>query len=284
MARLYPSLQQIEKQFSFLSPLEEHQRRLVDLQVSVILSPINPSAQVSQEEITTQLRARYGGSAQNWKPQTVRTGLLVKPPDWLYPERLLLDSYIWERDLGLRVFPWDSLDSSDVLPPSRRVLLTIKRFPVEFWHPYYFRQATSSFGVLAGIAPECLSGDKQDNLRIQMDVHDLKQVPYVLYVGHRCRWTECEVEMDGRRPLRNLDHQSPPSSQDYDESSEDEIEDVTPTLDHAPPQIPPLRWQEMNLPIPPWTRQELRPRQPASTGRTLVDWVQRFCRASDSQM
>lgn len=108
-------------------------------------------------------------------------------PNWVTPEQLLRDSYIWERDHSLRVFPWDSLDNSDVLPPSRRIHITITGYPVDFWHPFYFRQATSSFGVMIGVSPESLRGENQSSFRLMVEVHDLKQVPYLLYVGHRGR-------------------------------------------------------------------------------------------------
>lgn len=250
MDRPYPPLQQLEKQFCFLSPKEEHDRLLIDLHNEVVMVPFAPAYQPTKEELTSLLVARYGGSNPNWKLQSTRLGFLVHSPDWLLPDQILYDSFLWERDFGLQVLPWNCLDSSFTLPPRRRVLVMIKNFPVDYWHPCYFRQATSSWGTMAGIAPENLSGEDKTVLKMLMDVHDNKLVPFKLFVGHQNRWTECEVEMDGRRAPRPVsDTPPPPPNLGGDHFSDTDEDDSPPRQE--PPYIPPWRRLDLQGLIPP---------------------------------
>lgn len=228
------------------SPNDEHNRLLIELQNGVVMVPFAPAYQPTKDELTSYLVARYGGSTPNWKLHFTRLGYLVHSPDWLLPDQILHESYFWERDFGLQVLPWSCLDSSSSLPPRRRVLVLIKNFPVDYWHPCYFRQATSSWGTMAGIAPENLSGDDKKVLKLLMDVHETKLVPFKLFVGHQNRWTECEVDIDGRRAPRNRSDNPPPPPDSGDGHSTEEEED-DPTPGQEPPYTPPWRTRDFRM-------------------------------------
>lgn len=50
-----------------------------------------------------------------------------------------------------------------------RVHLTILDFPNNFWHPFYFREAIASMGLVRGIQRECLNGDDSTAIRLWLD-------------------------------------------------------------------------------------------------------------------
>ena len=137
---------------------------------------------------------RYGGSLSDWSPVPVRKGFLLKVPDWVTPDDLEADFAFWETNLSLVILPWQTQTRTDPLPPSNRTLLRIHNFPLDYWHPYYFRQAVSGIGVLMGVSQEGLRGSNKTSLSLLVDCYDYALIPCILRVGHGSRWSDCPVE------------------------------------------------------------------------------------------
>lgn len=78
----------------------------------------------------------------------------------MFGDTLYLDSDFWEQH-NLVVHPWKTLDTLTVVQQSTRVMVTIRDFPLDFWHPVYFRQATVNMGSMLGMADETMVGGRQ---------------------------------------------------------------------------------------------------------------------------
>lgn len=113
----------------------------------------------------------------DWTATRVSGGFLVKVPNWLSPDDLILDTDHWESQRGINVSPWKAMELSYPLPPQNRVLITIRDFPLAFWLPFYFRQATASMGKLAGYVQSQDNGDSKSFLRLLLDCHDTNLIP-----------------------------------------------------------------------------------------------------------
>lgn len=196
MARPYPCRQQVERQFCFLSPLDEHRRLLPDLQASVVLQSHAFTALPPVHSLADMLTARYGGYRANWMFTPIDDALLLRVPDWLSPEDLILDEAYWEREHYFLIRPWNALSRSEPLPNLLRVRLTIRGFPLDFCHPWYYRQATSSMGCLTGVDREVLTGQHRSFIRVFMTCPDLRLIPLLLIVGHDGKWTTCQLEVE----------------------------------------------------------------------------------------
>lgn len=83
----------------------------------------------------------------------VTAGFLVRFLTWFIPDDIHLDTNFWE-NLHISIQPWQMIDTSYPLPPKQRLLLTIRKFPADFWHPHYFRMAVAGMGNLVGIPVE----------------------------------------------------------------------------------------------------------------------------------
>lgn len=196
--RQYPFSPQLQSQYCYLSPMEEHHRLMVELNRSIWVRPIHPYTLPSSDQLVQLLITRYGGAATNYSVSALKQGFLVGFPDWLIPEEPLLDANYWEQNHQLRVLPWQRISPSHYLPPSFQAIVTIHDFPVDFWHPVYFRQAISAMGVLVAIPGEVLRGDNKGQVKLLIDCVDPKLIPYKLIVGHGEEWSECRVSLQGR--------------------------------------------------------------------------------------
>lgn len=208
MERGYQPSAQLHSQSCFLSPLDEHHHILLDLNGTVAITAIQDAPLPTIPSLTTTLITRHGGSPSNWRFKIIHHGFLVKPPDWVSPDDLLLDYELWE-PLRLAVHPWQCIESSSPLPPCTRAHISIHDFPLEFWHPFYFRQAVTSMGTLVGVSSEALRGLNRKEVGLVIDCPDLNLVPFTLRVGHRDRWTDCHVVLEGR-PSALESHDQPP--------------------------------------------------------------------------
>lgn len=191
---------QIQSQYCFLSPLDVHESLVAELNNTVLLYSTQQEAAISRHQLRHNLRARYGGTHQDWKIKVVSRGFLILIPNWLYHDELHLDSHFWSR-YNLVVQPWQALDRSHVLPAMHRVRLTIVDFPIDYWHPFYIRQATSSMGLVSGIHRDCVEGEDRVTIRAWLDTPDLNLIRHYLYLGLCGLWTECRVFVEGRPPL-----------------------------------------------------------------------------------
>lgn len=204
----FPNPNQLLTQYCFLTPMDGHERILQDLNSAVLLYSIAPIPQLNKTLLSRLLVERYGGSPNCWRIRRVPRGFLIYLPSWLYNDEFYLDSSFWERQKFLPQ-PWQALNGSEPLPDMHRVHLTILDFPIDFWHPFYFREALASMGIVRGVQRECLNGDDSTAVRLWLDSPDLQLIPFQLIVGHDGRWTTCQILLDGRLDS-NPDYPPPP--------------------------------------------------------------------------
>lgn len=186
----------------FLSPPAEHQRLRLVLNTSVVLQPTNVAAPLPHELIQL-LVTRYGGAPENWHIRRVYTAFLIAIPDWVFGDDFYLDEAFWETH-HLAVHPWQTLDGSAASPLAQRVTIKVTDFPLDYWHPVYFRQATSSLGTLLGMAPEAIEGNMA-TIRLLIATHDLSLIPPTITLHHNNRTSICPVFLEG-----NPDRAPPP--------------------------------------------------------------------------
>lgn len=242
----FPIPNQLLTQYCFLTDLEGHERLVQDLDQAVLLYSTSPTLQLNRAQVCRTLVERYGGTTANWRIRSVPRGFLIYLPQWLYRDELNLDSHYWERH-NFILQPWQALNGSDPLPTLHRVHLTILDFPLDYWHPFYFRQAMASIGFVKGIQRECLNGEDSTAIRLWLDTPDTSLIPFQLMVGHQDRWTACQILMEGRlEPPQEFSPPPPPHLPDSDE------------VDDSPP------WSGSPDPlfIPPWRRRVLQIRIP----------------------
>lgn len=200
MSNAYPRIHQHTTQVCFLSPMEEHERILVELSTTALFVVTTIPNPWTTDGFLGALIHRYGGSPANWKVYPVNDGFLVQAPNWIFQDDLHIDEVFWG-NLHVFIQPWQTLDNSNPLPQRRRVILTIHHFPVDFWHPHYFRQALAGMGIMAGVPMECILSGGRSAVQVILDCHNTKLIPYFLLVGHKDRWTTCRIDMEGRPPL-----------------------------------------------------------------------------------
>lgn len=210
MATPFPIPQQQDALYCFFSPLEEHERVSIDLNSTVLLTTTGGRSPPSREALTQALQSRYGGTRQNWFLSEVQGGFLVKSPDWLPQDAIEGDDNFWSSEYNLLPLPWQTQNREDPLPVCEQVTITIHRFPLDFWHPFYFRQAVAAMGVLTGVSDHCLRGEVKSSLRLRILCADRALIPYFLYIGHKGEWSKCRIDFDGRVPLMSND--DPPTT------------------------------------------------------------------------
>lgn len=196
MENQFPLPNQIHAQYSFLSDLDGHHRIVQDLDQSVLLYSTTHHLQLTLYEVSQILTTRYGGNAANWRIRSVPRGFLIYPPIWLYRDEFNLDSHYWGTK-GFIPQPWQTLNRSDPLPQMHRVHLTILDFPIDYWHPHYFRQALISVGKVSSIHRDCITGEDSTALRLWIDTPHTNLIPHKLYLGLQENWTECTILMEG---------------------------------------------------------------------------------------
>ncbi|KAF3335889.1 hypothetical protein FCM35_KLT20396 [Carex littledalei] len=139
----------------FLSPLDEHHRLLMNLNNSIVFQPTRPIAP-SLSNLQQLLASRYGGVLNNWSIRRVANSFLVRIPEWVFSDDPYLDEDFWALH-HLVVLPWQTLDGSEPGNSGHRIMVTIYDFPLDFWHPIYFRQATVGMGRMLGFATDAMS-------------------------------------------------------------------------------------------------------------------------------
>lgn len=247
--RPYPFTPQLQSQYCFLSPPDENRRLLVELANSIWVRPLLPHRLPSSDQLIQLLIGRYGGAVPNYSITPLKEGFLVKVPDWLLPDEPLLDANYWEQTHQIKVMHWGFINQSAFLPPTFRAMITIHDFPVDYWHPVYFRQATSAMGVIVAIPGEVLRGRNQGKVRLLLDCVDPKLIPHKLILGHGDKWTTCKVHLDGRPDQGDGAAPPPPPPEgggrgNGPDSDSDEQEDF------PDPYLPPWRRLGIQLPTP----------------------------------
>lgn len=160
---------------------------LEELNRSVYVTSLEAHLLPTATEAATFLLQRCGGQPHEWVLTPVKRGYLLKVPTWLHPADLVRDYEYWVSHHYMLILPWQTLDRDDTLPPKQSVILTIHSFPLDYWHPKYFRQVTAAMGILTGVSQEALRGENKTHLKLMIDCHDLKLIPHTLVVGHNGR-------------------------------------------------------------------------------------------------
>lgn len=192
----------------FLSPMDEHNRLLLELSNSAVFQPINPSAP-SLVTLRQLLTSRYGGSPDNWKIRPVANAFLVKIPDWVFSDDPYLDEEFWAL-YHLQVLPWETLDGAEQASQRQRIMVTIHNSPLDVWHPIYFRQATVAMGVMLGFLSNTMTTGNMARARILIACPNTDIIPPYISVHHMNKITHCPVEWE---PLQDLDESpTPPDS------------------------------------------------------------------------
>lgn len=280
MEQNYPLQRQITTQFCFLSPLDGHESVIQDLNSAVLLYSTQLTPSLNYDQVLQTLQVRYGGSASQWRVRRVSSGYLIYIPTWLYRDELYLDSHFWECHFFIP-HPWQALNATDSLPPLQRVYLTILDFPLDYWHPYYIRQAMASMGVVTAIHRDCLSGEDYVSIRLWLDTPNLNLVPFWLKVGHQTSLSTCPIFMEGRQSPANFPPYPPP----YD-PPEPDGSDHHQSQSHAVPNhpdasyVPPWRRRTLSIQVPP---QDLSSSgAPAANNFGLGFWLTTHCCAPGS--
>lgn len=131
MGDRYPTIYQHTTEVCFLSPLEERQRLMIDLNASLLFCTSQYPNSPNATQLTNALVARYGGSGTDWVLNSIGDGFLVRVPPWFVLDDLHLDIEHWESQ-QIFLLPWQTIDPSHPLPPKQRVYITIRNFPVDF--------------------------------------------------------------------------------------------------------------------------------------------------------
>lgn len=187
---------------------------MVDLNRTVFITALEEHLLPPEEETCSLLWARCGGNLQDWRLSPVTKGYLLRVPNWLHPDDLIMDYEFWVREYHLLILPKQTLNRTDPLPPRQQRVVTLHDFPIDYWHPFYFRQATSGMGILAAVFQQSLRGEGKPNAKLLIHCNDPNLIPHKLIVGHGEDWTECLVELEGRQLLPEADHPPPPDPGD----------------------------------------------------------------------
>lgn len=233
----------------FLSPQTESDRLLLTLNASVVLQPVHSQAP-SLNELRIILINRYGGAPENWRIRCVYSAFLIKVPDWMFFDDFSIDELFWASQ-HIEVLPWQTLDSSQASPPSQRVTIKIVHFPLEHWHPFYFRQATSAMGTLMALSPEVTTGGNMATARLLIQTHDLGLIPPSITLHHRNKTTVCQVLIDEAPEPHPHPPPGPPPGSPPPSREREQHEEIGTRL--ANPGNHPLY-------IPPWRREIIRQR------------------------
>lgn len=144
------------------------------------------------------------------------------------------------------ISPWQTLDGSSETIPGQRFSITIQDFPIDFCHPSYFRQATSSMRVLLGFATGNLNGNNLARVKLLMESLDESYFPPSIHIFHQGRVSVCLITMEDQQPW--LQQPPPPPSPPHDEGQIVDLGEDEPQLPLSPPYTPP--WRRNNLQIP----------------------------------
>lgn len=125
---------------------------MVDLNNTILLTTREGHLPPSREELSRALLHRYRGLEANWLLSSVSGGFLIQIPDWASQDGIEGDAEFCESHYHLLPLPWQTQNRTYPLSQSQLVDITIHNFPLDFWHPFYFRQAVAAMGVLTGIS------------------------------------------------------------------------------------------------------------------------------------
>lgn len=177
----------------YLSISEEHHRIKRDLDCTLIVSAIAPATLLSDDALLQALIERYGGQQQQWRLAKVQGGTLVRIPEGFHPDELINDSPYWELIHSCLLSPWQCWESSRPMGQTSRELICITGFPIDFWHPCFFRQATAKLGNLVGVNQEALRGEDRSQVQLMLECAENMQIPTELEVGHNGVWSKCKI-------------------------------------------------------------------------------------------
>lgn len=179
----------------FLSPLDTHNHLVVDLNNSVVFQPLRqPGPRLP--DLLQLLVSRYGGSPSNWSIKRVSTAFLVQIPDWIFGDDIHLDSDFWHL-FHIEILPWQTLDASTPTNPCGRLIITVHDFPLDFCHPIYLRQATTTIGVLLGFTAGNMNKGNFARIQLLMETFHEGFVPPFIHVFHAGKQTICPITIDG---------------------------------------------------------------------------------------
>lgn len=90
------------------------------------------------------------------------------------------------------------LDGSTTTLPRRRVSIIIRGFPLDIWHPMYFRQATTGIGAMVGMVPDTMAGGNKLAVKLVIECHNPNLIPPIITLYHNDKQTVYEVIVEGR--------------------------------------------------------------------------------------
>lgn len=90
------------------------------------------------------------------------------------------------------------LDGSTTTLPRRRVSIIIRDFPLDIWHPMYFRQATTGIGAMVGMVPDTMAGGNKLAVKLVIECHNPNLIPPIITLYHNDKQTVYEVIVEGR--------------------------------------------------------------------------------------
>lgn len=169
MACPYPLPPFFHTQYCFLPPIDEHNTIMQSLSRSVLLKPISFVYLLPPHQLAAL--------------PPVTEGMLLKLPNWLIPGQLENDADYWENNHYFHTLSCQTIEDTYDLPPKIKALVTNRDFPINFWHPDYFHQATVAMGVMAGIISENLKDEQGPYVQLLIHCYDANHIPYLLIVG-----------------------------------------------------------------------------------------------------
>lgn len=247
-ARPFPLSNSTPATYCFLSPTEEQSLIRQELDQTIFITALEDHLLPPKHELQMYLHGRCGGDAQDWELDVARKGYLLKVPQWLHPQDLIMDYEFWVRRYYLLLLPWQTLNRADLLPPKQNIIITISDFPVNYWHPRFFRQVTAAMGILREVAHQNLTGKNKALLRLGLECYDLSLIPPSIFVGHDGQWTECRVEIEGRHTARNGGDSPPPPPSSPPEGDHGANQPEGALQEPPGPYLPP--WRRLSPPDP----------------------------------
>lgn len=191
-----------------LNPIEE----------SHVHFPITPLSQLLRQDAEHSLLAIFLPQVANRDPAGIQGELvnlydgrlidypvlriaprkfIVRLPQYLQVGQVLEDLLLWGVEHSVYFDQYNPNERWRDTPPHFRVHLLIRKYPLEFWNPLYFKQLTASFGSTIYIADQNAKGNDRTSLRLTVQVVDPHRIPRRVVILHEGEWTTCTVILKG---------------------------------------------------------------------------------------
>lgn len=140
----------------------------------------------------------YGGRRIDYPAlQISRKKFLFRLPQYLRMDEVFDDLLIWGVENFVYFDFYNPNEGWFAQPPHFRVHLLILHYPLEFWHPCFFKSLTSSFGATIYIADGNAKGNDRTALRLTVHVVDPLRISKSVVILHEGRWKRCKVVVKG---------------------------------------------------------------------------------------